>query len=121
MVYYVTGDCFKFYKFIDAESDEAYEEAISYFKSHTNYDTGLSAKRRDKLITLVTCASHVDNGRFVVVAREKINSRKRTNLRPLLCNQLRRRFLTFNRRKDYPFVMKLRISLLRALTLSSPM
>lgn len=71
MVYYVTEDCFKFYKFIDAESDEAYEEAISYFKSHTNYDTGLSAKRGDKLITLVTCASHVDNGRFVVVAREK--------------------------------------------------
>lgn len=70
-VYYVTEDCFKFYKFIDAESDEAYEEVISYFKSHTNYDTGLSAKRRDKLITLVTCASHVDNGRFVVVAREK--------------------------------------------------
>lgn len=34
-------------------------------------DTGLTAKRGDKLITLVTCASHVDNGRFVVVAREK--------------------------------------------------
>ena len=46
-------------------------EAISYFKSHTNYDTGLTAKRGDKLITLVTCASHTDNGRFVVVAREK--------------------------------------------------
>ena len=70
-VYYVTEDCFKFYKFIDAESDKAYDEAISYFKSHTNYDTGLTAKRGDKLITLVTCASHTDNGRFVVVAREK--------------------------------------------------
>lgn len=34
-------------------------------------DTGLTAKRGDKLITLVTCASHTDNGRFVVVAREK--------------------------------------------------
>lgn len=34
-------------------------------------ETGLTAKRGDKLITLVTCASHVDNGRFVVVAREK--------------------------------------------------
>jgi sortase B len=70
-VYYVTEDCFKFYKFIDAESDKAYDEAISYFKSHTNYDTGLTAKRGDRLITLVTCASHTDNGRFVVVAREK--------------------------------------------------
>ena len=34
-------------------------------------ETGLTAKRGDRLITLVTCASHTDNGRFVVVAREK--------------------------------------------------
>ena len=34
-------------------------------------EEGLNAKRGDKLITLVTCASHTDNGRFVVVAREK--------------------------------------------------
>lgn len=34
-------------------------------------EEGLTAKRGDRLITLVTCASHVDNGRFVVVAREK--------------------------------------------------
>ena len=34
-------------------------------------EEGLTAKRGDRLITLVTCAPHVDNGRFVVVAREK--------------------------------------------------
>ena len=34
-------------------------------------EEGLTAKRGDRLITLVTCASHTDNGRFVVVAREK--------------------------------------------------
>lgn len=34
-------------------------------------EEGLTAKRGDRLITLVTCASHMDNGRFVVVAREK--------------------------------------------------
>lgn len=34
-------------------------------------EEGLTAKRGDRLITLVSCASHVDNGRFVVVAREK--------------------------------------------------
>ena len=34
-------------------------------------EEGLTAKRGDRLITLITCASHVDNGRFVVVAREK--------------------------------------------------
>lgn len=70
-VYYATEDCFKFYKFINADSDEDYDAAIEYFQSHTNYDTGLTAKRGDRLITLVTCASHTDNGRFVVVARKK--------------------------------------------------
>lgn len=70
-VYYTSETCFKFYKFIDAESDEAYDEAIAYFKDHTVYDTGLTAKRGDHLITLVTCTSHTPNGRFVVVAREK--------------------------------------------------
>ena len=34
-------------------------------------EEGLTAKRGDRLITLVTCASHTDNGRVVVVAREK--------------------------------------------------
>ena len=34
-------------------------------------EEGLTAKRGDRLITLFTCASHTDNGRFVVVAREK--------------------------------------------------
>lgn len=34
-------------------------------------EEGLTAKRGNRLITLVTCASHTDNGRFVVVAREK--------------------------------------------------
>lgn len=34
-------------------------------------ETGLTAKRGDRLITLVTCASHTDNGRFAVVARKK--------------------------------------------------
>ena len=40
-------------------------------KEATCTETGLTAKRGDRLITLVTCASHTDNGRFVVVAREK--------------------------------------------------
>lgn len=70
-VYYKTENCFKFYKFIDAESEDSYREAIDYYKTHACYDTGVTAQPGDKLITLVTCAYHTDNGRFVVVAREK--------------------------------------------------
>ncbi len=70
-VYYKTENCFKFYKFIDAESEDSYREAIDYYKTHACYDTGVTAQPGDRLITLVTCAYHMDNGRFVVVAREK--------------------------------------------------
>jgi twitching motility protein PilT len=34
------------------------------------YDIPVTAEYGDKLITLVTCAYHVDNGRFVVVAKD---------------------------------------------------
>ena len=70
-VYYKTENCFKFYKFIDAESEDSYREAIDYYKTHACYDTGVTAQPGDRLFTLVTCAYHTDNGRFVVVAREK--------------------------------------------------
>lgn len=70
-VYMKTDTCFKFYQFIDAEDEEDFNEAIAYFKKHALYDTGVTAAYGDKLITLVTCSYHVDNGRFVVVAREK--------------------------------------------------
>ena len=70
-VYYKYEDCFKFYQFIDAKDEAHYQEAITYFKEHCPYDTGLDAQYGDRLITLVTCAYHVEDGRFVVVAREK--------------------------------------------------
>lgn len=70
-VYYKSENCFKFYKFIDAESEDSYREAMDYYKTHACYDTGVTAQPGDRLITLVTCAYHTDNGRFVVVAREK--------------------------------------------------
>ena len=62
---------FKFYQFIDAENEEDFNYAISQFKQKSIYDTGVNAQYGDKLITLVTCAYHVENGRFVVVARRK--------------------------------------------------
>lgn len=69
-VYYKYEDCFKFYQFIDAEDEAHFEEAVSYFKENAEYDTGVTAEYGDNLLTLVTCAYHVKNGRFVVVARE---------------------------------------------------
>ena len=73
-VYYKYEDCFKFYQFIDAEDEAHFKEARTYYKDNALYDTGVTAEYGDRLITLVTCAYHVDNGRFVVVARERIDS-----------------------------------------------
>ena len=69
-VYFKNEEHFKFYQFIDAADQEDFDEAISYFQEHALYDTGVTASYGDKLVTLVTCAYHVDNGRFLVVARE---------------------------------------------------
>lgn len=69
-VYLKTENVFKFYQFIDAEDEEDFNNAIEQFKKKSLYDTGVTAEYGDKLVTLVTCAYHVNNGRFVVVGRE---------------------------------------------------
>lgn len=69
-VYYKTDTCFKFYQFIDPADEEAFNEGIAYFKKKAKYDTGVTAEYGDSLLMLVTCSYHVENGRFVVVARE---------------------------------------------------
>lgn len=68
-VYLETEDVFKFYQFIDADNKEDFDYAISQFKEKSLYDTGVDAQYGDKLVTLITCAYHVTDGRFVVVAR----------------------------------------------------
>ena len=70
-IYMKSDTCFKFYQFIDAADESEFDYAISQFKEKSIYDTGVDAEYGDKLITLITCAYHVENGRFVVVARRK--------------------------------------------------
>lgn len=68
-VYYNYEDVFKFYQFIDAEDEADFNEAVEYYKDKARYETGVTPEYGDKLITLVTCSSYVDNGRFVVIGR----------------------------------------------------
>ena len=69
-VYQKTDTCFKFYQFIDPETEEEFDEAMTYYQEHALYDTGVTAEYGDSLITLVTCSYHTRRGRLVVVARE---------------------------------------------------
>ena len=70
-VYYADENCFKFYRFIKAADKADYDNAIQNYKEKSLYDTGVTAEYGDKLITLVTCSYHEENGRFVVVARQR--------------------------------------------------
>lgn len=69
-VYYNYEDVFKFYKFIDAETEEDFEEAMTNYAKKALYETGVTAEYGDRLLTLVTCSYHTNHGRFVVVARQ---------------------------------------------------
>lgn len=71
-VYKKTDTNFKFYQFFDTSDAEHFARAMEHFQEKQLYDTGITAQPGDKLITLVTCAYQTDNGRFVVVAREKV-------------------------------------------------
>lgn len=61
---------FKFYKFFEANSQEEFLDFYDNIKEMSLYDTGVTAEYGDRFITLSTCSYHVDNGRFVVVAKE---------------------------------------------------
>lgn len=70
-VYQKTDKNFKFYQFYDTSDPDQFAEAMAWYGSKALYETGVAAQPGDRLLTLVTCAYHTDNGRFVVVARQK--------------------------------------------------
>ena len=60
---------FKYYSYADFTSEKDYNEYVKGVKAQACYDTGQSAEFGEQLVTLSTCAYHVDNGRFYVVGR----------------------------------------------------
>ncbi len=69
-VYKKSDTVFKFYKFFQADTQEEFDDFYDNIKAMSLYDTGVTAEFGDRFITLSTCSYHVDNGRFVVVAKE---------------------------------------------------
>lgn len=60
---------FKYYEFIDANSEQEFYSYMDEMAAASYYDTGVVAQYGDQLLTLSTCDYQQDNGRFVVVAR----------------------------------------------------
>ena len=69
VVYTDSPDSFKYYHFINAETDEDFTAYVEKCKELSLYDTGVTAKYGDKLLTLSTCEYSRTNGRLVVVAK----------------------------------------------------
>lgn len=70
-VYPQNEDVFKYYQFINAETQMEYDLFIQNIKELALYDTGKTAKFNDQLITLSTCEYSSENGRLAVIARKK--------------------------------------------------
>lgn len=68
-VYSDSLEFFKYYRFVNAETSEQFDEYIAKCKELSLYNTGVSAEYGDKLITLSTCEYSHTNGRLVVVAK----------------------------------------------------
>lgn len=69
-VAYENEDVFKYYDFYYADNEEEFNSYIDNIKELSLYDTEVTAKYGDKLLTLSTCEYTVDDGRFVVVAKK---------------------------------------------------
>lgn len=69
-VFYQTDTCFKYYNFFEAKTEDEFLDFYDNIKSMSLYDTGVTAELGDSFITLSTCSYHVEDGRFVVIAKE---------------------------------------------------
>ena len=61
---------FKYYQFIDAQSEQEFDSYMNDMEEMSLYDTGVTAAFGDRLLTLSTCDYQEKNGRFVVVAKK---------------------------------------------------
>ena len=61
---------FKYSQFIDATSENEFNSNMEEMANMSLYDTGVTASYGDRLITLSTCDSSEEDGRFVVVAKK---------------------------------------------------
>ncbi len=67
---YVGENTFKFYNFIQADTEKEFYDYYNTIRSMSLYDIDATAISSDYLLTLSTCEYSVEDGRFVVVARK---------------------------------------------------
>ena len=65
---------FRYYYFVNANNENEYNDFVNNAKKASIYDTGVTAKYGDQLLTLSTCEYSQTDGRFVVVAKKVVNN-----------------------------------------------
>lgn len=65
-----SGQGFRYYDFVNAETEGDFNNYIETCRELALYDTGVTAEYGDRLITLSTCEYSAANGRLVVVAKK---------------------------------------------------
>ncbi len=70
-VYYKSEqNVFRYYYFVNAETEQEYNNFVEESKKASIYDTGKTANYGEQLLTLSTCEYSQENGRFVIVAKK---------------------------------------------------
>lgn len=67
---------FRYYEYGGELTEEQFGEYIAKIKELSLFDTGITAEYGDQLLTLSTCSYHTKNGRFVVVAKKVIDTKR---------------------------------------------
>lgn len=70
---------YRYYQFLEATNENEFNEFVQYVEKVRQYDTGVRPQYGDQFLTLSTCSSHVENGRFAVVARRIQTDQQTTN------------------------------------------
>lgn len=65
--YQYETDVFRYYNFVNSNSEVEYLEFVNNAKSSSLYESNISITYPNKLITLSTCAYHTENGRFAII------------------------------------------------------
>jgi len=63
------SNAFSYYRYAGCTDEETFHEYAAGVKSESIYDTGIMPHFGDQLVTLSTCAYHVNEGRFYIVGR----------------------------------------------------
>lgn len=72
-IYAPKEEVFRYYEFTNPQTEEEFNEGMAYIMERAAYDTGLTAEFGDRLLFLSTCAYHVNDGRFVLLAKEIVS------------------------------------------------